>query len=105
MISGLAHVAVCVSDCEAAVAWYESVLGLTVLSPPYLMTGQAITDDMAELLGGRPVEVKASLVGFADEACVFQQRRDPFDAKRWTATTPAAGDVMVHRGERRHVFE
>jgi catechol 2,3-dioxygenase-like lactoylglutathione lyase family enzyme len=72
VISGLAHVAVCVSDCEAAVGWYESVLGLSVLSPPYLMTGQAITDDMAELLAGRPVEVRAAIVGFADDDRVIE---------------------------------
>ena len=42
MLLGLAHVAVCVPDVDAAVAWYESVLGLTVLSPPYLMEGEAI---------------------------------------------------------------
>jgi catechol 2,3-dioxygenase-like lactoylglutathione lyase family enzyme len=33
----LAHTGVCVPDVEAAVAWYRDVLGLTVLSPPYLM--------------------------------------------------------------------
>ena len=58
----MAHVAVRVPDCDAAVAWYESVLGLTVLSPPYVMTGAAIEDDMAELLDA-PVAVKAAIVG------------------------------------------
>jgi catechol 2,3-dioxygenase-like lactoylglutathione lyase family enzyme len=61
----LAHTAICVPDVDAAVAWYESVLGLTVLSPPYLMTGDAITDDMGELLPTRPVAVKAAIIGNA----------------------------------------
>jgi predicted enzyme related to lactoylglutathione lyase len=59
----LAHTAICVRDVDAAVAWYESVLGLTVLSPPYLMEGDAITDDMGELLPSRPVAVKAAIIG------------------------------------------
>ena len=42
MITGLAHTAVCVPDVDAAVAWYRDVLGLTVLSPPYRMEGDAI---------------------------------------------------------------
>jgi catechol 2,3-dioxygenase-like lactoylglutathione lyase family enzyme len=62
MLLGLAHVAVCVPDVEAAVAWYESVLGLRVLSPPYLMEGEAISEDMGELLSS-PVAVKAAIVG------------------------------------------
>ena len=32
MITGLAHTAVCVPDVDAAVRWYETVLGLRVLS-------------------------------------------------------------------------
>jgi catechol 2,3-dioxygenase-like lactoylglutathione lyase family enzyme len=62
MLTGLAHVAVCVPDVEAAVAWYESVLGLTVLSPPYLIEGDAIEHDMGELLPA-PVALKAAIVG------------------------------------------
>jgi Xaa-Pro dipeptidase len=42
MITGLAHAGVCVPDCEAAVAFYYDVLGLRVLSPPYVMAGDAI---------------------------------------------------------------
>jgi catechol 2,3-dioxygenase-like lactoylglutathione lyase family enzyme len=63
----LAHTAICVPDVDAAVAWYESVLGLTVLSPPYLMEGEAITDDMGELLPSRPVAVKAAIIGDGDD--------------------------------------
>src|SRR5215204_779744 len=62
MITGLAHVAICVPDVDAAVAWYVSVLGLTVLSAPYLMTGDAIEEDMGELVP-RPVALKAAIVG------------------------------------------
>ncbi len=62
MLLGLAHVAVCVPDVEAAVAWYESVLGCTVLSPPHLIEGDAIAADMGELLDG-PAALKAAIVG------------------------------------------
>jgi len=65
MITGVAHTAVCVPDVEAAVAWYESVLGLTVLSPPYLVEGDAIERDMGELVPS-PVAVKAAILGFPD---------------------------------------
>src|SRR5690348_12911394 len=62
MITGLAHVGVCVPDCEAATAWYRNVLGLTVLSPPYLMDGDAIRDDMGELVADP--RMKAAILGF-----------------------------------------
>jgi catechol 2,3-dioxygenase-like lactoylglutathione lyase family enzyme len=62
VITGLAHTALHVSDCEAAVAWYRDVLGMTVLSPPYRMEGDAITRDMGELVPA-PVVVKAAIIG------------------------------------------
>ncbi len=62
MITGLAHTAVCVADVEAAVAWYRDVLGLNVLSGPYLMTGAAIEADMGELVPA-PVAIKAAIIG------------------------------------------
>lgn len=62
MITGLAHTAVCVPDVEAAVRWYESVLGLRVLSPPYRMFGDAIERDMGELVPA-PVVITAAIVG------------------------------------------
>jgi catechol 2,3-dioxygenase-like lactoylglutathione lyase family enzyme len=65
MITGLAHTGVCVPDCEAAVAFYRDVLGLTVLSPPYVMAGDAIRDDMGELVPD-PM-MKAAIVGFDDD--------------------------------------
>lgn len=58
----MAHTGVCVPDIEAAVAWYRDVLGLTVLSPPYLMEGEAIADDMGELIP-HP-RLKAAILGF-----------------------------------------
>ena len=48
VITGLAHTGVCVPDCEAAVAFYRDVVGLRVLSPPYVMAGNAIRNDMGE---------------------------------------------------------
>jgi methylmalonyl-CoA/ethylmalonyl-CoA epimerase len=65
VITGLAHTAICVPDVEAAVAWYRDVLGLRVLSPPYLMEGEEIAHDMGELIA-QP-RLKAAIVGFADD--------------------------------------
>jgi catechol 2,3-dioxygenase-like lactoylglutathione lyase family enzyme len=66
LLTGVAHTAVCVPNVEEAVRWYESVLGLQVLSPPYLMEGAQIEADMGELLGSGPgpVALKAAIVGF-----------------------------------------
>ncbi len=58
----LAHTAICVPDIDAAVNWYASVLGLRVLSPPYLMDGASIERDMGELLPA-PAAVKAAIIG------------------------------------------
>ncbi len=65
MITGLAHTGVCVPDCEAAVAFYRDVLGLRVLSPPYVMAGNSIRDDMGELVSDPTM--KAAIVGFDDD--------------------------------------
>src|SRR3954462_15020999 len=65
VITGLAHTALHVADVDAAVAWYRDVLSLTVLSPPYLMEGDAITRDMGELVPA-PVAVKAAIIGVDD---------------------------------------
>jgi predicted enzyme related to lactoylglutathione lyase len=61
VITGLAHTGVCVPDCEAAVAFYRDVLGLRVLSPPYVMAGNAIRNDMGELVSDPTM--KAAIVG------------------------------------------
>jgi catechol 2,3-dioxygenase-like lactoylglutathione lyase family enzyme len=72
VITGLAHTAVCVPDIEAAVRWYESVLGLRVLSPPYRMSGDAIERDMSELVPA-PVVVTAAIVGVDEDSdCVLE---------------------------------
>jgi catechol 2,3-dioxygenase-like lactoylglutathione lyase family enzyme len=66
VITGLAHTGVCVPDCAAAVAFYRDVLGLRVLSPPYVMAGNAIRDDMGELVADPTM--KAAIVGFGDDS-------------------------------------
>jgi catechol 2,3-dioxygenase-like lactoylglutathione lyase family enzyme len=66
VITGLAHTGVCVPDCEAAVAFYRDVLGLRVLSPPYVMSGNAIRDDMGELVSDPTM--KAAIVGLPDDS-------------------------------------
>jgi catechol 2,3-dioxygenase-like lactoylglutathione lyase family enzyme len=62
MITGLAHAAVCVPDVEEAARWYSETLGFSVLSPPYLMEGDAIERDMGELISNP--RVKAAILGF-----------------------------------------
>lgn len=63
MLTGLAHTAVCVRDLDEAVAWYTSVLGLELLSPPFRMEGEQIERDMGELVPG--VAMRAAILGFA----------------------------------------
>lgn len=65
MITGLAHTGVCVPDCAAAVAFYRDVLGLRVLSPPYVMDDDGIRKDMGELVSDP--RMKAAIVGFDDD--------------------------------------
>jgi catechol 2,3-dioxygenase-like lactoylglutathione lyase family enzyme len=61
VLLGMAHSAVCVPDVEAAARWYSEVLGFSILSPPYLMEGEAIERDMGELI---PIpRLKAAIVG------------------------------------------
>ncbi len=71
MLTGFAHSAVCVPDVEAATRWYEDVLGLHVLSPPYRMEGEQIEHDMGELVPS-PVVVHASIVGFGNDDRVIE---------------------------------
>jgi catechol 2,3-dioxygenase-like lactoylglutathione lyase family enzyme len=61
-VTSLAHTGICVPDVEEAVAWYRDVIGMRVLSPPYLMSGAAIERDMGELVPG--LALKAAIVGF-----------------------------------------
>ena len=71
MLTGLAHTAVCVPDVDEAVRWYSEVLGMGVLSPPYVMEGSEIEFDMGELIPS-PVVVKAAIVGFAGNDHVLE---------------------------------
>ena len=70
MLTGLAHTAVCVPDVEEAVRWYESVLGMRVLSSPYLMEGGQLEQDMGELIPSPAL--KAAIVGFDDSDRVLE---------------------------------
>jgi catechol 2,3-dioxygenase-like lactoylglutathione lyase family enzyme len=70
VITGVAHTGVCVPDCEAAVAYYRDVLGLRVLSPPYVMDGDAIRDDMGQLVPDPAM--KAAIVGLGDDDHVLE---------------------------------
>jgi catechol 2,3-dioxygenase-like lactoylglutathione lyase family enzyme len=85
VITGLAHTGVCVPDCEAAVAFYRDVLGLSVLSPPYVMAGDAIRDDMGELVSDPTM--KAAIVGIDGDGdrvleVIEYLRADGSDARR-----------------------
>ena len=71
MLTGFAHAALCVEDVDEATRWYSQVLGLTVLSPPYKMSGDAIDRDMGELLPS-PVVVKAAIVGLGADDHVLE---------------------------------
>ena len=98
MITGLAHSGVCVPDCEAAVAYYRDVLGFTVLSPPYVMDGDAIRSDMGELLADPAM--KAAIVGFGDDGdrvleVIEYLRADGSDARR---TAGLADPGLTHLG-------
>jgi catechol 2,3-dioxygenase-like lactoylglutathione lyase family enzyme len=94
--SGLAHVAICVRDVEAAVGWYESVLGLSVLSPPYRIDGPAIERDMGELVPS-PVVVKAAIVGTHESDHVLELIEYPtvegLPAGRRSLTDPGISHV------------
>lgn len=46
-------------------AFYRDVLGMRVLSPPYVMTGNDIRDDMGELVSDP--SMKAAILGFEDD--------------------------------------
>jgi catechol 2,3-dioxygenase-like lactoylglutathione lyase family enzyme len=71
VLTGIAHTAICVPDVDEAVRWYRDVLGLRVLSPPYLMEGDEIERDMGELVPS-PVALKAAIVGIDDSDRVLE---------------------------------
>ena len=84
----MAHTAVCVPDVKAAVRWYAEVLGLRVLSPPYLMEGPQIEQDMGELVPS-PVAVYAAILGFEQNDRVLEVIEYP--NARGAAARPAPG--------------
>jgi catechol 2,3-dioxygenase-like lactoylglutathione lyase family enzyme len=92
MYIGFAHAAICVPDVEEAVRWYSDVLGLTVLSPPYLMEGEAIERDMSELVPS-PVAVKAAIVGLDDTDHVIELIEYP---NAGIESPPASPSVTRH---------
>jgi catechol 2,3-dioxygenase-like lactoylglutathione lyase family enzyme len=61
MLTGIAHGAICVADVDEAARWYTETLGFALLSPPYLMEGEAIERDMGELIP--EPRLKAAIVG------------------------------------------
>ena len=67
MLTGLAHTAVCVPDADAAVRWYEAVLGLSVIWPATLMDGEDIQRDMGELIAP-PVALRAAILGVGESS-------------------------------------
>src|SRR6202022_3508248 len=85
MITGMAHAGVCVSDCEAAGAYSRGGRGFPVLSPPYVMDGDAIRADIGQLLADPAM--KAAIVGFGDDGdrvleVIEYLRADGSDARR-----------------------
>jgi catechol 2,3-dioxygenase-like lactoylglutathione lyase family enzyme len=98
MLTGFAHAAVCVPDVEEATRWYRDVLGLSVLSPPYEMSGDAIEEDMGELVAS-PVVVKAAIVGLGADDHVLELIEYP----RAEVAEPAAGRPVITRPGITHV--
>jgi len=99
MLRGLAHAAICVTDVEEATRWYSEVLGFTVLSPPYLMKGEAIERDMGELLPS-PVAVKAAIVGIDADDHVLELIEYPnvTSAAGERTPTPITTPGLTHVG-------
>src|ERR1700754_304731 len=96
VITGLAHTGVCVPDCEAAVAFYRDVLGLRVLSPPYVMSGNAIRDDMGELMPDPTM--KAAILGFGADGDRVLEVIEYLNADGRTATRALADHGLSHVG-------
>jgi catechol 2,3-dioxygenase-like lactoylglutathione lyase family enzyme len=99
VLTGFAHVGICVPDVDAATRWYCDVLGLQVLSPPYRMEGEAIERDMGELVPP-PVVLKASVVGFGPDDHVLELIEYPEAPTpgRRTGTTTITNPGLTHVG-------
>jgi catechol 2,3-dioxygenase-like lactoylglutathione lyase family enzyme len=89
MLTGLAHAAVCVGDVEEATEWYSRVLGLKVLSPPFELAGEAIEQDMGELIPS-PVVVRAAILGVGAEDHVLELVEYPGKAVEQAGHAPPA---------------
>ena len=87
----LAHTAIRVPDIDAAARWYESVLGLRVLSPPFLMDGASIARDMGELLPDPPA-IKAAIIGTEEGDHVLELIEYP------RVAVGSAPDSITHHG-------
>ena len=107
--------AVCVPDVDAAVRWYESVLGLTVIWPATLMDGADIQRDMGELIAP-PVALRAAILGVGDGSDCARLRKHRATKCRRTATTggrfghrprlhPRRTDLRRHRRHARRPLE
>ncbi len=92
MLTGFAHAAICVPDVEEATRWYSQVLGLTILSSPFRMAGEAIERDMGELLPS-PVVLKAAIVGLGAYDHVLELIEYP---EAGITGAPAAPSVTRH---------
>jgi catechol 2,3-dioxygenase-like lactoylglutathione lyase family enzyme len=97
VLTGIAHSAICVPDVEAATEWYERVLGLRVLSPPYRMTGDAIERDMGELIPS-PVVVKAAILGIGADDRVLEVIEYPASEKEAVQPTDITRPGLTHVG-------
>lgn len=95
---GLAHVAVCVPDLDAAVAWYVEALGLRLLSPPYRMEGEAISRDMGPLLCNQPAVLYAAILGFDKGDHVLELIEYPNEPKDTDASRPVSQPGLTHIG-------
>ena len=98
MLTGLAHVGLCVPDVDEAVEWYRSVLGLTVLSPPYLVEGPDIERDMGELVPG--VRIRAAIVGLpgGDDRVLELIEYPGFPGRRRPAEPALTDHGLTHVG-------
>ena len=98
MLTGIGHTAICVPDVDAAVQWYQAVLGLRVLSPPYRMEGEAIERDMGELVPA-PVVVKAAIVGLDEGDHVLEIVEYPnVDTNHRRAPSSVVDNGITHIG-------
>jgi catechol 2,3-dioxygenase-like lactoylglutathione lyase family enzyme len=98
VLVGLAHVAVCVPDLDAALHWYTTVLGLRVLSPPFRIEGDAITRDMGDLVPSRPVVLYAAILGLESGDHVLEVIEYPNEPDGDALPHPITQPGLTHVG-------